>query len=236
MTSGQFVKGIFLGYICYMKLPAIIVNFKLYERATGKEALKLAKIHERVAKDTGASIGIAVNALDLCEIVKKVSIPVFAQHIDPVSFGSHTGRILPELVKSAGAYGTLLNHAEFQLSDDVLKRSIDIAKEVGLFTVVCANTPEKAQKILDYQPDLIAVEPPELIGGDISVSKAGPHIVEHAVNLVGQDRLLVGAGICDPEDVSIALGLGACGVLLASGITKADDPETVLRGLVSGLR
>ncbi len=218
-----------------MKLPTIIVNFKLHEKAVGDRAIELAKIHEEVAKDTGASIGIAVNALDLGRVVETVSIPVFSQHLDPVSHGSHTGHILPSLVKKMGAFGTLLNHAEHQISDDELKRSISIAKELGLYTVVCANTPQKGKDIKEYSPDLIAVEPPELIGGDISVSKAGPHIVEKAVELVGRDHLLVGAGVCDSEDVSIALKLGACGVLLASGVTKADDPEKVLRELVSGL-
>ncbi|MDA1060796.1 MAG: triose-phosphate isomerase [bacterium] len=218
-----------------MKLPTIIVNFKLHEKAVGDCALKLAKIHEKVAQDTGASIGIAVNALDLRRVVEVVSIPVFAQHLDPVSFGSHTGHILPELLKEIGAFGTLLNHAEHQISDDEIRRSIAIAREVGLYTIVCANTPQKGQEIKEYGPDLIAVEPPELIGGDISVSKAGPHIVEEAVKLVGENRLLVGAGVCDAEDVGIALKLGACGVLLASGVTKADDPEKVLRELVSGL-
>ena len=80
------------------------------------------------------------------------------------------------------------------------------------------------------------MEPPELIGGDISVSRAGPEIIEDSVNLVGENRLLVGAGIKDAEDVRIALSLGASGVLLASGVIKADDPYSALMELVSGLK
>lgn len=219
-----------------MQLPAIIVNFKVYEQATGDSAMQLAKVHEKIAKETGASIGIAVSALDLWRICNEVNIPVFAQHTDFMSYGSHTGFVNAEQLKEAGAYGTLLNHAEHQLENETLMKSVNRAREQGLFTVVCANTPERGREILQFYPDLIAVEPPELIGGDISVSKAGPHVIENAVNMIGRNKVLVGAGIRDPEDVQIALSLGACGVLLASGVVKAADPYSVLLGLVSGLK
>ncbi len=219
-----------------MELPVIIVNFKIYEQSTGENAVVLAKICERVAQETGQSVAVAVNPVDLRKVCEAVSIPVFAQHIDPVVYGSGTGKILAKLAKSAGAFGTLLNHSEYQISEIVLKDSIARAKEAGLFTVVCADTPERGGKIKDFEPDLIAVEPPELIGGDISVSKAGPEIIEHAVDFVGKNQVLVGAGIRDPEDVTIALRLGACGVLVASGVVKAADPYAVLSGLVSGLK
>jgi len=219
-----------------MNLPTIIVNFKLYEQGTGQSAVELAKIHEKVAHETGASIGVAVSALDLVRVVDSVDIPVFAQHVDLVEYGSFTGHVLPHEVKEIGAYGTLLNHAERQLGDHELRDSIKKAKDSGLYVVACANTPEAAEKIVDWEPDLVAVEPPELIGGDISVSKAGPEIIEDSVKLIGQNKVLVGAGIKDPEDVSIALQLGACGVLLASGVVKSDDPFGALMGLVSGLK
>ena len=220
-----------------MKKPLIIVNFKIYELATGEDALKLAKIHEQVAKEQNVSIGIAVNALDLANIVENVDIPVFAQHIDPNSYGSGTGHIVPERVKEIGAYGTILNHAERKLDDDILSKSIQRAKDLGLFTVVCAETPERGKEIAEkYDPDLIAVEPPELIGGDLSVSKSEPLIVENAVKLIGSEKTLVGAGVKDKEDVQIALNLGAQGVLLASGVTKSDDPYATLLGLAAGLK
>ena len=220
-----------------MKLPLIIVNFKIYELATGEDALRLAKIHEKVAKEMDVSIGIAVNALDLAKVAEGVDIPVFAQHIDPIAYGSGTGHIVPERVKEIGAYGTILNHAERKLDDDVLSKSIERAKGLGLFTVVCAETPERGKEIAEnYNPDLVAVEPPELIGGDLSVSKSEPLIVERAVKLIGSEKTLVGAGVKDAEDVKIALDLGAQGVLLASGVTKSDDPYATLMDLASALK
>lgn len=219
-----------------MKLPTIIVNFKTYESATGNKALELAKIHEKVASETGLSFGVCVQASDVYRIAHEVSIPVFAQHIDPVTYGSATGHILPESMKAAGAFGTLLNHSERQIDEETLKKSIERAKEVGLFTVVCANTPEMGHKIAGFNPDLIAVEPPELIGGDISVSNAQPEVIIKAVDLIGKGKVLVGAGVKTGEDTKKAIELGASGVLLASGVTKAQDPYAVLMDLAKGLR
>jgi triosephosphate isomerase len=218
-----------------MNLPVIIVNFKTYESATGEKAVELARIHQDVSRDAGYEIAICVQPADLYPVSREVSIPVFAQHIDSIEFGSHTGRILAESVKQAGAYGTLLNHAEKQISLDEIEKSIKRAKDTGLYTIVCADDPETAKKISSFNPDLVALEPPELIGGDVSVSSSKPEIIKKAVESVGDDKLLVGAGVKTAEDVKKALELGAKGVLLASGVTKAKDPESVLYDLAKGL-
>jgi len=215
----------------------IITNFKTYESCTGEAALKLAKIHEEVAKETGAHIQIAVQAIDLFRISQKVTIPVLSQHIDPVGFGGHTGSISPQSVKMMGGVGTLLNHSEKRLERSVLKESIRQAKEAGLATIVCAATPEEGASYLEFDPDFIAVEPPELIGDpNLSVATAKPEIIKNAVKLIGNDRLIVGAGVKDGEDVRISMKLGAQGVLLASAIARAEDPKAILMDLVSGLK
>jgi triosephosphate isomerase len=214
----------------------IITNFKTYESATGEAAMGLAKVHQEIAKETGADIQVVVQAMDLAKISQELDIPVLAQHIDPVGFGSHTGHILPESVQKAGAAGTLLNHSERRLEREVLKASIQRAKEVGLKAIVCAQDPEEGASFLEFDPDYIAVEPPELIGGEISVSTAQPDIIENAAKLIGSEKLLVGAGVKNGEDVRIAIELGAKGVLLASGVTKASDPKAVLLDLASGLK
>ena len=213
----------------------IITNFKTYEQATGDKALELAQIHDAIAKETGADIRIAVQAIDLKNVAKMVTIPVLAQHVDPVHCGSATGHIVPESVFMAGGAGTLLNHSERRLEREILRQSIARAKAAGLMTIVCAATPEEGASFLEFDPDFIAVEPPELIGGTISVSNAQPEIVENAAKLIGSAKLLVGAGIKNGDDVRIAMKLGARGVLLASGVTKSSDPRAVLMDLVSGL-
>ena len=218
-----------------MKLPALIVNFKTYESATGDKALKLAKIHEKASKITGKTIAVCVQPADIYRVAKAVKIPVFSQHIDDVDYGAHTGAILPESVKQAGAFGTLINHSEKQVKLEVIKNLIVKAKKAGLFTIVCANSPAKADLISKFHPDLIAVEPPELIGGDISVSKARPGVIKKSVKAVGKNKLLVGAGVKNCEDVKIALKLGAKGILVASGVVQAKNPEKALLDLAKGL-
>ncbi len=213
----------------------IITNFKTYESATGKAGLELAKIHEAVAKETGKDIRICAQSPDLAWLANEINIPVYAQHIDPINYGSNTGKMLPESVKASGAKGTLLNHSERRLDRKTLAASIKRAKELGLEVIVCAQDPEEGVSFLEFDPDFIAVEPPELIGGDISVSTAQPDIIKNAAKLIGSEKLLVGAGVKNGEDVRIAIELGARGVLLASGVTKAEDPRAVLMDLTKGL-
>ena len=214
-----------------MKTPIIITNFKTYQTATSDQALKLAKIHEEVARETGVSFAIAVSALDLTTLAKSVSIPVFSQHVDPAGYGGYTGQIPAELVKKAGGVGTLLNHSERRIRLDVLEESVKKAKEANLKVCICANTAQSGQAVAALDPDFVAVEPPELIGGDLSVTSADPDIITESVTRVGSGKLLVGDGIKNGQDVKKALELGSAGILLASGVTKAENPREVLLDL-----
>lgn len=219
-----------------MNTPLIMTNFKTYESATGEKAATLAKAHETIAKETGKNIVVAVQSTDIYRVSQAVDIPVFAQHCDSAGFGSKTGWITPEAAKQAGAVGTILNHSEHRFSShEDLEEAISRAKEAGLITCVCAETAEEGKEISEkFTPDFIAVEPPELIGGNISVSTAQPELISDSVEKISTN-ILVGAGVKNGEDVRIAVELGAKGVLLASGVTKAENPETVLRDLCSGL-
>lgn len=219
-----------------MNTPVIMTNFKTYKTASGEKALELAKIHDKVAKKTGKNIIVAVQATDIFRVSQNVEIPIFAQHCDAVGFGSKTGWITPEAAKMAGAVGTILHHSEHRFSNHkTLGEAITRAKENNLITCVCAETAEEGEEIAKkFHPDFIAVEPPELIGGDISVSTAQPELISASVKKI-PSAVLVGAGVKNAADVSIAIELGAKGVLLASGITKATNPEEVLLDLCSGL-
>jgi len=222
-----------------LKLPIIIINFKTYKSAIGENAVKLAKICEKVALKRKASIAVSVSAVDIHRVSQAVSIPVLAEHIDDAEFGSNTGQILAEDVKSNGAVGTLLNHSEKRLESGVLKRSIARAKENKLITIVCATNAEEGRAVSSLNSDFIAVEPPELIGGKISVSSAEPELISDSVmKICGKkkcERVIVGAGVHNAEDIRVALKLGAVGALIASAVTKSDDPEKVLNDLVNGL-
>ncbi|MCW4021234.1 MAG: triose-phosphate isomerase [Candidatus Bathyarchaeota archaeon] len=208
--------------------PIVIVNFKTYAEGTGEKAVKLAETAEKVSRETEVCFGVAPQFVDLPVIVRSVDIPVFAQHIDPVKPGSHTGHILPEAVKEAGAVGTLINHSERRLELADIDAAVTRAHELSLVSVVCTNNTAVSASAAALKPDMIAVEPPELIGTGIPVSKAKPEVVTSTVESVKKINpdvvVLCGAGITSGEDVSAALRLGTEGVLVASGIVKAKDP------------
>ncbi len=219
--------------------PTAIINFKAYKESTGSKAIELAIACERVAKETGKSIIIAVHPTDVRQIASQVSIPVLCQHADPVPMGAYTGWMPPALVKEMGAKGILINHSEHKVKLDVLKTTVEIARKEGLLIVLCADTPTEIELMAHLKPDYVAIEPPELIGGDISVSNAKPEVITESVNRVrkiGRIPVLCGAGVKNAADVKKAVELGAKGILVASGVTKAKDPEAAIRDLLSGFR
>ena len=220
--------------------PIILVNLKTYEEAMGQKAIEFSRIAEKVNEKTGISIAIAPQTVDIAAVTVSGETPVFAQHIDPVYYGKYTGHTLPEAVAEAGAYGTLLNHSERQISLETIESSIKRAREVDLVTVVCVETIEMAKKVALLGPDAIAIEPPELIGSGVSVSTAKPEIVSGAVEAVrsiNKDvKVLCGAGITNGEDVAIALNLGAKGILVASGVVKSKDPYKALLELARSMQ
>ena len=208
------------------------MNFKTYLQSTGKNALKLAKIAEKVSLETEICIGVAPQYVDIPKITKEVSIPVFAQHIDPISPGRNTGHILAEAVKEAGAVGTIINHSERRLKLTEIEKVIKRVAEVKLISLVCIGSPRLSRKIAGFHPNMVAVEPPELIETGISVSKVKPEVVSRTVELVKSVDpkivVLCGAGVSTGDDVEAALKLGTEGVLVASGVVKAKDPYKVL--------
>ena len=225
-----------------MKLnePMIIVNFKTYLESSGKKAVELALKADKVSKETGVCIVVAPQLVDLAKVAEAVEIPVFAQHIDPIKPGSFTGHVLAESVKEAGAIGTLINHSERQLKLSDIEAIIALTREKNLISCVCANNPRVSAAVAALKPDIVSIEPPELIGTGIAVSKAKPEIVTDTVNMVHHIcpdiTILCGAGISQIEDVSVALKLGSRGVLVASGIVKAKDPYNILHAFADATR
>ncbi|MFW9831392.1 MAG: triose-phosphate isomerase [Candidatus Thorarchaeota archaeon] len=223
-----------------LSTPLILVNLKTYKESMGKKAVKLAKIAGKVSKETGVCVALAPQMTDLQRVVDSSMVPVFAQHIDPVTPGRGTGSILAEAVSEIGVVGTLLNHSERQLRLVDLEASVMRAKEVGLKICICSNNQSVSGAAAALNPDFIAVEPPELIGTGIPVSKTQPEVVTATVDTIRKinSRVvpLCGAGISTGEDVAAALKLGTHGVLLASGVTKAADPEKVLRDMAEHAR
>ncbi|NJP03668.1 triose-phosphate isomerase [Candidatus Gracilibacteria bacterium] len=217
-----------------MNTPIWITNFKNYEQSTGQDAVELAKIHDKVARETGKSIAVVVSPLDVYRVSREVSIPVFCSHVDPIEYGSFTGHILPRLVRKSGGTGTLLNHSERRIDVESLDAACALAQKANLRRIICAESPAEVEQFASLDPDFIAFEPPELIGAThASVATAHPHSIIESVALSRNIPLLVGAGVSTLEDVRISLELGAKGFLVATAIVKAANPEKKLREFVS---
>ena len=215
-----------------ISFPLIALNFKTYAQAFGENAVRLAKIAEEVSEQFGITIAVAPPTIDLARVASEVEIPVFAQHVDPYKPGSHTGSIIAEDVKAAGAVGSLINHSEHRLRLADIGMVLERLRENDLISLLCTDTVETTKAGAALSPNMLAIEPPELIGTGIPVSKAKPEVVRGAVQAVQKINpdvhVLCGAGISTGDDVARAIELGTEGVLLASAYVKAKDPKMVL--------
>jgi triosephosphate isomerase len=222
-----------------LRTPAIIINFKTYEQGFGKKGLELLRAIEKASGSHKGHVAAAVGPADIKHYVELTSIPIFSQHIDPVGFGAFTGHVVPEAVKEAGAIGTLVNHSERRLTIAEIEAAVSRCRSIGLLTCVCTNNIDTSAAVAALGPDYLAVEPPELIGGDISVSTARPEVISGSVekvHAISKDvKVLCGAGVKNGTDVKKAIELGSEGVLLASGVVKAKDISGVMKDLLSGL-
>jgi triosephosphate isomerase len=211
----------------------VLVNLKAYPC----DPVAVAEAASRV-DSKNASVAVAPQTAHL-RAVADTGVETWAQHVDPVAHGSHTGTLLAEAAADGGATGTLLNHSERRLRLADIDSALEAAGRTDLDSVVCANNSEQVAAVAALGPDAVAVEPPELIGTGTPVSQADPDIVRDAVEAAREVDPSVdvycGAGISTGEDVVAAGELGADGVLLASGVAKAADPQAALAGLVDPL-
>ena len=220
-----------------MKSPVILVNLKCYQESINHGAHRIAKAAREVSDESGISIALAPMFMDIHPVKHHFGIPVFAQHIDPVTPGANTGRIPLASVKSAGAIGSLVNHSEYRLTLADIDKNVTALRAEGMVSCVCSNNVATTAAAAILGPDYVAIEPPELIGGSISVAEANPDIitasVEAALKANPNVKILTGAGIHSGKCVKTAMDLGTSGVLLASSVVKAEDPAKILRDLVS---
>ena len=222
--------------------PRIILNAKVYPQVTDHDGVRsLAQACQQAAEEADTVIGLAPPQLHLASVdsLGLGRVPLFAQHTDALEPGSGTGWITAEAVQGAGAQGSLLNHAEHKIDHAVVGDTVRRLHHLGLQSLVCADGDAEVRALAELRPTYLAVEPPELIGGDVSVTSADPTIVSDAVAAVQdispETLTLCGAGVKTGHDVRTALELGAHGVLLASGVVKAHDPAAALADLCSGL-
>lgn len=218
--------------------PRLIVNLKTYPEATGKRAIALARATARLDGKSSIGVALAPQAVDV-RACAAAGARVYAQGFDKIASSQSTGATRWESLLDAGAEGAILNHSERRLALADLSWYIDVVRKSRRLSVLCAEDAAEATSFAGLRPHVLAIEPPQLIGGDVSVTSADPGIVRDTVSAVHRvaPRLpvLCGAGVKDGRDASAARELGAYGILVASGVAKAKDPGAALRDLAHGL-
>ncbi|MBE7032836.1 MAG: triose-phosphate isomerase [Ruminococcaceae bacterium] len=204
----------------------------------GEKMLALAKVIDETAKKYDVDVIVTPQYTDIKLLADNTErILVFAQHMDYLTPGRGLGSVLPEAVKAAGAVGVMLNHAEKPLTLEEIEKTIARADEVGLGTIVCADTVEDVKKIAKMGPNLIVAEPTDLIGtGQTSDSN---YVIEtiKTVNEINPDiMVLQGAGISNGQDVYNTIKLGAQATGTTSGIMKSDRPYEMVEEMLFNLR
>jgi len=205
----------------------LILNFKTYKEATEKNALVLAKSAEEVMGKTGVPIILCPQIIDVPSIRREVDIEMWVQHFDPIDPGKNTGWISPFALVKAGVRGVLINHSERALSIEEIEQRVKFAKKYGLTSLVLTSSIDEVKKINLLEPDYIGFEKRELIGGSVSITDAAVGTIEYVRDNINRP-LVIGSGINSADDVINALKLGAKGVILASAVILAQNPEEKL--------
>ncbi len=204
----------------------------------GEKMLKLAQVIDKTAIKYDLDVIVTPQYTDISLLANNTErILVFAQHMDPLPVGRGLGSVLPEAVKAAGAVGVMLNHAEKKLTLDIVEKTIARADEVGLATIVCADTVEELTAIAKLGPNLLVAEPTELIGtGQTSDSNYVIETIKQVREINPDIMVLQGAGISNGQDVYNTIKLGAQATGSTSGILKAADPEAMVEEMLYNLR
>lgn len=219
-----------------IKPPFFEIGPKAY--LYGEEMLKLAKVIDKTALKYDVDVIVTPQYTDIKLLADNTErILVFAQHMDALPVGRGLGSVLPEAVKAAGAVGVMLNHAEKPITMEVIEETIKRADEVGLGTIVCADTIEDVKKIAKMGPNLIVAEPTELIGTGTTADSNYVVDTIKAVEEINPDiMVLQGAGISNGQDVYNTIKLGAQATGSTSGIIKAADPYAMVEEMLFNLR
>lgn len=218
-----------------MKRP-LILNFKNYAEASAARTVELARAAQDVARKLGVEVVVAPPQPSLALVCRAVDIQVISQHVDDAQEGATTGFFVPEIAKSYGAAGSLVNHSEHRMEPASIKSLVGRLHRLGMASIVCARTPDEVSRIAEYRPDFIAIEPPELIGSGRAVSKESPSVITDSIRAAGdRSRVVCGAGITDGGDVAKAMELGSHGILVASGVVKAKSWSDKIAELAQGM-
>jgi len=218
--------------------PIFEIGPKLY--TYGKEAVKMAVLADGLSEKYQVEIIFSAQYTDIRPIAEATKhIHVFSQHVDGLYPGRGLGGVLPEAVRDAGAQGTLLNHAERQMTLGQLDRAIRRCKEVGLYSMVCADSLEGCMAVACLGADAVLKESTDMIAmsngktHDLNAIASADRAIQA---LVPGMIVLHGAGIRDETDVYNIIRAGARATGSTSAIYKAADPHLAVEKMIRAVR
>jgi triosephosphate isomerase len=231
---------------CEFHMKYFVINAKNYSEVAGKGLENLVATVKTVARKSEfnqVAFYLAPPNFGLGLSGGSVSnYGVLSQHVDLAKVGPSTGYSVAEIAKSFGAVGSIINHSEHRIDENEIAAVVSRLRQIGMLSIVCAKDDQEVSKFSGYSPDFIAVEPPELIGSGMAVSKVKPEIIIGSRNALekarpagSSTRLLCGAGIVGGVDARMSIELGAEGILVASGVIKASNWSEKIEELAQGL-
>ena len=219
-----------------IKPPFFEIGPKAY--LYGEDVVRLARKADEASAKYGVQVLFTAQYTDLPVLAQETrNLLLVAPHMDPLRPGRGLGAVLPEAVKAAGAHGVMLNHAEKPITYATLKQTIARADEVGLFTIVCADSIAEAQAVALLQPNIVVAEPTELIGTGAGSDMDYVRASIQAVKAVAPEvHVLQGAGIHSGKDVYDVIYAGAEATGSSSGIVTAADMAAMVDEMLSAVR
>ncbi len=223
-----------------------ILNTKNYPEISGEKFDRLSQVFQNLLEDeryrNSLAFFLAAPAFTIAHMTQKFQVPILAQHVDDADMGATTGFLIPQMAQSFGAKGSLVNHSEHRLPIDQIQNIVTKLRAIHMLSIVCARDDSEVRRFSSFSPDFIAIEPPELIGSGVAVSKARPDLIRDSREALdaskpenSDTRLICGVGIVEGVDARLAVELGSEGILVASGVIKAADWHTKISELALGI-
>ena len=204
----------------------------------GDPLLEIAKGLDALSEKYGVDVILDVPDTEIYNIAHNTKrIHVYSQHMDSIPVGKGMGRTLPEALKAAGAVGVMLNHAEHKLTLEEIKAAIARADELGLATMVCADSVDEVRAIAEFAPNILVAEPTELIGTGRPADKEYVDEVIRCIKEVNPDiKPFPSAGISCGQDCYNIIKAGSSASGCSSAIAKAEEPLKLAEEMIASVR
>ncbi|MDY6868891.1 MAG: triose-phosphate isomerase, partial [Chloroflexota bacterium] len=150
--------------------------------------------------------------------------------------GRGMGSVLPEALVEAKVQAVNLNHVEKPLRLNVLASTIERANEVGLITIVCADSYKEVAAVAQLRPDVIVCEQTRLIGTGVTTDEEYMAVTTKIVRSIDKNiKVVQAAGVKNGDDVYRLIKNGSDGTGSSSGIALNTSRNAILKEMMLGL-